>query len=263
MRNRFAFDLLRQLPSVPFSLHALNKNRQFTQFARVAAAGIALCAVGMTSVAARISGSRPGATVRAATLLSEPEILRLLESGVNGDTQARSRSVERIQAAVADQDITGDVAYYDVAGDTRSAIRRSIVETRARYTHADYDANTQWHIHYKYSPGRSADRGASTFSVDESITITIPRWVDHGTADSGVSRSWTTYSRNLLFHEEGHYLIDEACVLAMRERVSELPGNTPFSQVDEMCKQTMHEYSQMNADYDRITNHGETQGAAF
>lgn len=213
------------------------------------------------SGAARIGQPDTRAAVRVLPSIDEVSLLGALETGVNGDAGDRSRSVRLVQSAVAGESVRGRVAYYPVVGATRDAIRRSILLKRGRYTHEDYDANTQWCIHYRYSRGKSPSPGSSTFTASEDITITMPAW--SGVDGSEVGRVWHAYSRHLRYHEEGHYLIDEACLAAMTARVAKLPGDAPFSQVDALCKQTMRDYDAMNVDYDRITNHGATQGAVF
>jgi len=224
-------------------------------------------AVGLTSGAGRNSPVKTHAA-RAVVLAqdvdqpTESSLVKWLSSGVNADPDSRAQSVLHIQDAVAGQSIKGSVAYYGVTGSTHVDIRRSMQTRRSRYTHADFDANTEWRIHYKYTPA-AEQNGASTFTADETITITLPQWQTEKDGDAALARAWDTFSRNLVFHEEGHYLIDEACLAAMRARVARLPSNAPFADVDAVCKQTMRDYGAMNDDYDHVTNHGATQGASF
>lgn len=194
---------------------------------------------------------------------TESNLLKWLDIGVNADPDSRAAAVLHIQDALAGQSIKGSVAYYAVTGSTHADVRQSMESRRGRYTHADFDANTEWRIHYKYTPAATVDAGSSTFTADETITITMPQWQNEKDGDPALAHTWDTYIRDLVFHEEGHYLIDEACLAAMRNRVARLPGNAPFADVDALCKQTMRDYSVMNDDYDRETRHGATQGASF
>jgi len=223
--------------------------------------------IGLTSGAGRNMplGSRVNRSIVPTSDVDRPTeapLLKWLASGVNADPDSRAQAVLHIQDALAGQSIKGAVAYYGVTGSTHVDIRRSMEARRSRYTHADFDANTEWRIHYKYTPAADQN-GASTFTADETITITLPQWQAEKDGDAALARAWDTFSRNLVFHEEGHYLIDEACLAAMRTRVARLPADAPFADVDALCKQTMRDYGAMNDDYDRATHHGATQGASF
>jgi len=247
-----------------FKLLYIDRWRLFRTSAIFVTFGVA---VGLTSGAGRNmpAKSRVARVVVPWTDIGQPteaSLLKWLASGVNADPDSRAQAVVHIQDALAGQSIKGSVAYYGITGSTHVDIRRSMEARRSRYTHADFDANTEWRIHYKYTPAADQN-GASTFTADETITITLPQWQTEKDGDAALARAWDTFSRNLLFHEEGHYLIDEACLAAMRARVARLPANAPFADVDALCKQTMRDYGAMNDDYDHVTNHGATQGASF
>lgn len=191
------------------------------------------------------------------------DVRRWLDLGVDAAPDARARAVLHLQDLMNGQSITGKVAYYPVDGVTKAQIRGAMDAARGRYIRGDFDAITEWRIHYHYTPSTASAPGTSKFTVDESIVITLPELANRKSVDPALADAWDDFSRHLLYHEEGHYLIDEATIVALRARVAHLPGNTPFNDVDALCKRTMDEYSAMNKEYDSVTDHGVTQGASF
>lgn len=163
-----------------------------------------------------------------------------------------------------------ETVYYDVGGKTPAEIRRQLNKHRPAPEGEggeSYDARAEWDIGWSYTYERAADRcTVSSAEVDLRVTYTLPRWTGADTAKSAMLDRWNRYMAALQRHEEGHKDI----AVRTAEKVQQAIETSPAfpcdgiaaglrARVDEVLKVAR----QAQVEYDRITRHGETQGARF
>ena len=99
------------------------------------------------------------------------------------------------------------------------------------------------------------------------VTYTLPRWADRNFAVEQVGARWDRYATNLLAHERGHGAV--ALEVARRFEV-ELVGLVDMERCEDVTDEAARRVDAiirhgetMQNEYDRVTEHGSTQGAVF
>jgi predicted secreted Zn-dependent protease len=152
------------------------------------------------------------------------------------------------------------VNYYDISGATADEMRTHLNALRpTAYDGSKGDAVTSWHIQWNW-PGygtSSCDLSGATVGYD--IKVAFPHWVQPANPDPGLVVRWTTYTRNLATHEEGHvdYVVDNYQSVA-----AAIKGAT-CATADAAARAALDPIRQHDRDYDADTDHGATQGATF
>jgi predicted secreted Zn-dependent protease len=152
-----------------------------------------------------------------------------------------------------------EIETFDVSG-------RTIDEVSGRLG-LGHVAHTRWHVGWKYAFEQSGTCRLKDFRVDVSATIRMPRWVDRDSASPADRRTWDTFDAAMRKHEEGHR---ENGIHAGQELSREIPligsrgdcGQLKAA-IEETANRIIAKYGQADADYDRVTNHGLTQGAVL
>jgi predicted secreted Zn-dependent protease len=125
---------------------------------------------------------------------------------------------------------------------------------------------TNWRVHWKYRwSERSADNCAiSSATVTASATITLPRLV-RGSPEGYAQ--WKPYIAALTEHEQGHYDIAIEAAHEIERRLRTVPPHGDCrllkDAADNVARATMAEYKARDREYDRLTQHGRTQGASL
>ncbi|MGZ5038717.1 MAG: DUF922 domain-containing protein [Usitatibacter sp.] len=150
-----------------------------------------------------------------------------------------------------------EVETFDVSG-------RTIDEVSGRLG-IGHVAHTHWHVAWKYALEESGTCRLKDFRVDVTATIRMPRWADRDSASPADQRTWDGFEGAVRKHEEGHL---ENGIHAGEELAREAPRigsrgdcGQLRAAIDETAKRIIAKYGQADADYDRLTNHGLTQGA--
>jgi predicted secreted Zn-dependent protease len=152
------------------------------------------------------------------------------------------------------------VSYYDVSGATADELRAHLNALRpAAYDGSKGDAVTTWYIQWDW-PGYgtgSCDLAAATVTYD--IKVVFPYWIEPVNPDPALVSRWTTYTRNLATHEEGHvdYVVDHY------QSVDAAIKGATCTTADGAAKAALGAIRQHDLDYDADTDHGATQGATF
>lgn len=154
--------------------------------------------------------------------------------------------------------------FYDVSGSSLREIRQSIV--RSRPHKVDRDALTEWHIRTRCAAARiRREYRSSGFTTTTTVRITLPRWHPPPEAPEELIQQWNRYIRSLTEHEIGHGRIAEAAAREMQRRVDLLgtrsSSDEVLSAVEQVVNATLEEFRERERDYDRLTEHGATQGA--
>ena len=156
--------------------------------------------------------------------------------------------------------------YYAVTGATLPEIRCSVDQGRPRSGDERHDGLTTWHIKWKTA---IQDRGGvsrlSSFTTQTAITLTLPRWIAPTNAAPGLVKAWNDYAAALYTHEQGHIQLVHATIAELHARTRTVPPGTGSQslrqQIEELAQGILATDAERHANYDRLTRHGETQGA--
>jgi predicted secreted Zn-dependent protease len=154
-----------------------------------------------------------------------------------------------------------DIQYYDVSGRSPNEIRAAM--NRVRPTDPNdgrrLDALTRWQLRFGW-PRRGPDqcmldRAQVTFSA----TVQMPRLVHAETLPRAVRARWQAYLAALETHEAGHvrHAYENLGIVVAAIRASDCAG------ASEAGRAAVRTLAAWDADYDRTTRHGFTQGATF
>lgn len=162
------------------------------------------------------------------------------------------------------------IVYYDISGHT---IRDLVEQMQAK---GPFDkssggrsaAYTEWRVPWNFRY-ESTPRSCKLTELNASAegTMTLPHWVDGGTAPASRMKEWRHFVAALRVHENGHY----AHGVQAAEEVRALAGSIqPAADCDDLTRQVtnraeaiLEKYRAVDAKYDRDTKHGQAQGAVL
>ena len=158
---------------------------------------------------------------------------------------------------------------YNVHGATPDQVWASIREVGPKDSNGRRFAGwTQWHISWyvRYERDAAGCRLGEAH-VRTRISMTLPVWADRGAASPDLQQSWDQFITALARHEEGHASLSVERAGVIERGLTALPakltceaaledGRTYFSA-------QMADLAKVQAEYDRTTSHGLTQGVAF
>jgi len=161
--------------------------------------------------------------------------------------------------------------YYTVRGNSPQQLRQQLNQLGPiSRTGRRFDGNTKWRIRWNYGYSNRPNQCQLTNAqITVNVTITMPRWQTQANAPIQLKQRWQRYIKALQLHENGHR---DHGVAAARELTNSLRqlGQRRFSSCTAMSQQfkqtsdrIISYYSQRDRDYDRVTQHGRTQGAVF
>ena len=158
--------------------------------------------------------------------------------------------------------------YYKVTGSTPHEIRHSIDEARPWKMRQNVDAQTHWHIDWKFSSNSSGDLWRlKSFELAVQILIDFPIWDRPPDASDEVIARWKAYIAALWKHENGHRAIAHTAAAEMQRRIARLRPATTQQElrkgVDDICRRVIDEFAQQEVQYEKETHHGAGQGAVF
>jgi predicted secreted Zn-dependent protease len=159
------------------------------------------------------------------------------------------------------------VVYYDISARTgRGLIHEMGARGPLGQDGRRYPANTRWHValHYLVQPIPGGCK-LIDFTVTVEGTMTLPRWIDSNAAPRSLVRSWDAMAAAMRVHESGHYAhgIEAAREIgALREAFPRAADCRALDkEIDGNARAILDKYAALDAQYDRDTKHGQTQGA--
>lgn len=158
---------------------------------------------------------------------------------------------------------------YPVTGENIQHIRETIAQNGPKdeqgATYAAHTAyNIAWHFTYNQKP-----ESCSIAAVQSEITITyrMPVLAASSHMDNKTATQWKQYFTALSTHEEGHASFGLQAAEKIEQSILALSSSRTCSELEKRANDTAHAivetYDEKNLDYDRITNHGATQGASL
>lgn len=153
---------------------------------------------------------------------------------------------------------------YPVSVDARGLAYALNAATPIRHKGKPFHGYTAAKIAWRYRWQQGADGRCriERVTVDLNVQITLPELTDASAAER---RRFEPYLRALDHHEQGHYRIAREAAETVEARIARLPATTNCPALEASAnragRDTLSEAEKRQADYDRITQHGKTQGA--
>lgn len=157
--------------------------------------------------------------------------------------------------------------YYDVDGETPTALAAQLGEHGPEVSGEQYFGMTEWEVHaeYRWAKRPSGCRLAGLV-VRASVQTHLPRWNRGDTAPASLSGAWGRFVHALEWHEDGHRALAEDAAEAIRGELVALRSPS-CARLEAEAHRTviavLNEYERYNVEYDAATDHGRTQGAIW
>ncbi len=129
-------------------------------------------------------------------------------------------------------------------------------------------ARTKWYVKWRFDYDDSAEFcRAKDIRTDLKITYQMPTWPDKSEASPGLINYWNGFMANLAEHEIGHGDIGRKTETQINKTLSDYGGDHDSCRdLGKALNAIAHDIidsSTLDADYDKETQHGKTQGAFF
>lgn len=166
-------------------------------------------------------------------------------------------------------DISVQFSYYDIAPASLKELATVVFrQTPIRIKGKKYAGQTRWWISYRYRAERSAGQcRIRSINLKLDITYTMPRLAPNRYTPVAVRKSFERYYQALLKHEKGHGRHGRGAVRDAERELKRLAAAPDCEALDRRLRKTFQavvdRYRKRDADYDRLTIHGCTQGACF
>ncbi|VFQ45897.1 DUF922 domain-containing protein [Desulfoluna butyratoxydans] len=169
----------------------------------------------------------------------------------------------------AEPAVTVRTEYYDIYGWTAQELRQEMGRLGTVWRDGKtYDALTTWMARWWFTwesgPGSCRVTGVET-SVE--VLHRYPRWANQDEAAPELQHHWARYMKNLKIHEDGHKRIGIAATAAIEEAIRQMPPHPSCRNLETaanaLADEILDTYRAREADYDKKTGHGKTQGAVF
>jgi predicted secreted Zn-dependent protease len=184
-------------------------------------------------------------------------------------------------------------APYAITGDSRDALRHAIIDSltppHGRNTEEHFGAATMSEYSFALAgepvltshETRDSCRCVARDAVDVRLVVTVryPEWVDVTSCeDERLVQDWRRYIADLYRHEIGHVYLARAGLHRLRRHLSSIEAHVMDTGCTGACARAVeihhdliqeafaeitHEISQDQEGYDRRTDYGRSQGAAF
>lgn len=149
---------------------------------------------------------------------------------------------------------------YPVDGRTRRAVREQMNALRPESNGRRHDARTMWRYATRWRNGPDGNCLPATAEVTVSITVTLPDLQDPDRLRREDREAWQRNIVGLEFHEGNHARIANLGAEQMQQAMRGAPSCEAMQAAVERISAEVAAASQ---EYDRITQHGATEGARF
>lgn len=159
--------------------------------------------------------------------------------------------------------------YYTVGGDSAEAIwADTLAKTPVAHEGRRHVGYTRWHVNWQFwwqDKGDSCE--ISTVKTRLDVSYTLPRLrPDDALSDQTLAR-WNRFYDALFSHEQGHKKLGTEAALAIEKRIAGMGARRNCEQLEREANAIAHsvieEYSRLEKEYDKSTNHGVNTGATF
>jgi len=160
--------------------------------------------------------------------------------------------------------VTEHFHYYQVKADSNDTLLTAInkaspVRYKGEVRHGYTDTHVKWN--YRWKAGNGVCR-IKHVSVDLTVTYTLPELI---TTSAATRKTWNQWFAKLLIHERGHKTVALKVAEEIETTLYGLPVMATCQQLSDVANSTAYallDQAQLRHDqYDKDTNHGETEGA--
>ncbi len=161
--------------------------------------------------------------------------------------------------------VSEEYEYYYINPNTRADILTSLKENSPIYEngktmYGSSNSDVKWNLKWKHN---SQICWITSVNTKVTTTYTLPKLIEGG---SGIDSFWDNWYPNLLTHERGHHKLAIDVAEEIERKIRKMPS---FSTCDLLEKnannivlKSISKLRRLQKDYDKRTNHGETQGAS-
>ena len=167
-------------------------------------------------------------------------------------------------AVEAAPSVTEHYHYYQVKAESTKTLLAAInnaspVRHKGEVRHGYTETHVKWNYRWKEANGICRIKHVS---VDLTVTYTLPELT---TTSAATRRTWNQWFAKLLMHERGHKTVAFKVAEEIETALYELPAMATCQQLSDLANSTAYallDQAQPRHDqYDKDTNHGETEGA--
>ncbi len=155
---------------------------------------------------------------------------------------------------------TRENKHYTVSGASPADVRASMNKVRPK----GFDAYTSWNIRWNYTYRQANGRCAiASVTTRLAIAYTMPR-VE--TQNANLQKGFDAYLQKLRVHEDGHANIGQSVARKIDDGIAGLTApacETLDQRANALGEKLVKEGAAADIDYDRVTDHGKTQGARW
>lgn len=174
-------------------------------------------------------------------------------------------SVVLSSVAFSEPLVSEEYEYYYVNPNTRADILTSLKENspiheNGKIMYGSSNSDVKWNLKWKHN---SQICWITSVNTKVNTTYTLPKLIEGG---SGIDDFWANWYPNLLTHERGHHKLAIDAAEEIERKIRKMPS---FSTCDLLEKnannivlESINKLRRLQKDYDKRTNHGETQGAS-
>lgn len=162
--------------------------------------------------------------------------------------------------------IAEDESMYAISGSTAAALRSDMHRFGPYHDGKSYSAYTQYYVkwHYQYS-SKNGGCEITSHQVTVDTNSTYPHWLNYAAASPALQQRWDTFEANLKTHENVHVEHGRMAANEIDTMLAALPAMQNCNILETVIKQQadniLEKYKDQDIEYDRVTNHGVTQGA--
>jgi predicted secreted Zn-dependent protease len=210
---------------------------------------------------------RARATSIAPTLASKPTNSTPAPSPTPAPTATPLPSPIPLPSPLPGVSVATKTNYYDVAGLTMTELKGAMEHWAASNSPDGYWAGTRfrWDAHWDYHLRGKCRLTAATVSVR--TVMTLPRWSIPADAPAYVVTRWKRFIEALTLHEGGHVAQGIRTANEIVSALKTVPGKATCKRLVSALQRTFEDSKALgearNTEYDRVTDHGRTQGAVF
>jgi predicted secreted Zn-dependent protease len=165
--------------------------------------------------------------------------------------------------AHAEPIVVEETQYYKITAFSERGLKDQMNELGPKPYHGYTHSQTRYHFRSKNAIGGCY---ITSVLVNVHVTYTMPKWTNKSDAPLGLQSSWERFYRCLNSHEIAHREITVRNARLIEQKLLGLQDLTTqllHDKANEIARACIEKGKQENAEYDRTTEHGKTQGAHF
>lgn len=164
----------------------------------------------------------------------------------------------------ADAKVIENYRYYNVSASEKGRLLSALNKASPiREDGQTFHGHTKYHIGWKYW-WKTREKQCALTKVETTLTLTytMPKLVS---ASDEVKQVWDAWYPNLALHEERHGKLAKEAAALMDQKLNAIGPQencrTLEKDLNKQAQAIMAELKKANKQYDKDTNHGETEGA--